>query len=162
MAALSAVDGGRGGKHEILDPGSNCLGNQRMRFERVVVVIGKRHRDRFRNHDRAGEVDDGVDWMPLEYLIQQCHVGNVTRVKTRRGRDRPAETGGKAINDHNVFAGIHKRPHNMAADVSRTTRNQYCHDEAPSPRWIQGTTRCPLIKTENHGVRIAIDSFEVW
>ena len=63
LRRIFRIDSGGGGKNELPHAAFDQGRDQHVGFDHVVFVIAQRIGDRFRHHDRAGEVNDGIDAM---------------------------------------------------------------------------------------------------
>ncbi len=105
-------------------------GDQRARLHGVVEVVAERIGDRFRHHDRAGEMDDGVDAMASTAAGDQRLVADVALDETRPVRHRPAEPGRQIVEHHDLLAGVEQLEHHVAADIAGAAGDQNAHEQS--------------------------------
>ena len=72
------------------------------RFDGVVEVVAERVGDRFRHHDRAGEMHDCVDAVLADEPADQALVADVAFDERGAGRHGPAEAGGQVVEHHHA------------------------------------------------------------
>jgi len=91
---------------------------------RVIAVVLQRIGDGFR-HDRVGgEVHDRINGVLGKDAIQESRIAGLADDQFT-GSDGPPEAGTQIIEDDDVFARSAELPHDMAADVTGPTRDQY-------------------------------------
>jgi hypothetical protein len=127
QARRIAVDGGGRGEDEARHSMGDSRRHQRPGFHRVVEIVAEGIADRIRHHDRAGEMDDGVEAVFRHQPGQQRLVAGIALDQPRPGRDRPPEARRQIVENHHVLAGVGQRQHHVAADIPRPARHQYRH-----------------------------------
>src|SRR5262249_34381720 len=101
--------------------------DQSARVYGIVAIVAERIANRVGDHNRGGEMDDGLDAMLGD---QSCHerlVAGVTDDKGGALRYRPIETGAEIIEHHDALAGIQQRVNHVASDVAGTAGDQDSH-----------------------------------
>jgi hypothetical protein len=76
---------------------------------------------------------DGVDFMLAENVIQERHIAKITDNEFRWVLHSGTKAGRQIIENDNLFAGVEKCQHHMAADIARTSSYQNRH--AVTPEW---------------------------
>ena len=74
---------------------------------------------------------DRIDAVFREYLRQDMLVADIPEIEAGGGRDGPAEAGGQAVENDDLFAGIQQCPHHVTADIAGTTGHENGHVQAP-------------------------------
>jgi hypothetical protein len=127
-ADLGDTVNGRGrGEDEMRDLGLHGDRKQRARLARVVEIIAERVGNRFRDHDRSREMDDGVDRIAAEQPAHEGMIADISPDEFCLGRYRPAKAGRQIVENEYVLAGIEQLEHHMAADEASPTRYEHTH-----------------------------------
>ncbi len=74
-------------------------------------------------------MDDGIKPVLGHQAVEKIRIANVAFNQFCLGGDRPAETGGKIVEHHDILTGINESQHHVAADVAGAARYQHCHDQ---------------------------------
>ena len=113
--------------------------DQRAGIGGVVAVIAERIVHRVRNHDRGGEVDDGVDAVLADEPRHQRLIAGLADDERHARRHSPAMPGRKIVEDDDAFAGVDQIMHHLAADIARAAGDQDRH----CPRTHFARFSCP-------------------
>src|SRR5512134_4066632 len=92
------------------------------------MVVAERVGDRIRDHDRAGEVDDGGDAVPAHDGAHEILVADVADDGTRRSGHGPGEARRQVVEHDNLLARVEELEYRVAADVPGPARDENCHD----------------------------------
>jgi hypothetical protein len=84
--------------------------------------------DRFRHHDRGGEMDDGGDAVLMDGLGHQRAVAGRAGDEGHRARDQEAEAGRQIVEHDHGLAGIDQGMHHVAADIAGAAGHQDRHE----------------------------------
>ncbi len=102
--------------------------DQRARIDRVVAVIAERIGDRFRHHDRGGEMDDRVDPVLRD---QRGHQRLIAALADDEGGARPATAQRKPVvrlsSTTTRSPASTQRVNHMAADIAGAAGDQDRH-----------------------------------
>ena len=109
----------------MLDAVAHRALDQRARGDGVVEVVAERVGDRVRHHDRAGEMDHGLDLVPRHHRADERLVGDVADHERNARRQREAEPGAEIVEHHHRLAGIRQLMDGMAADIAGTAGDEY-------------------------------------
>ena len=120
---------GRGSRaeDEMLHPAVDRGLDQCAALHRVVVVIGERVLDRFRNDDRTGKMHDRGNTLLGENLFEQDRVGNIALIERHVLGHGECEAGREIVDHRHRPACIAQGEHRMAADISRPAGHQHGH-----------------------------------
>ena len=124
-----AIDGGRGGEHEIAHTLGDTGFDQVAGRDRVVGVIGEGVFDRFRNHDRTGKVHHRVDGHILDKVADLVLVPGVALNECGIFGDQSANAGRKVVQYDRVLSPVQQRINHVAADVPGAACHKYAHAE---------------------------------
>ena len=111
----------------MLHPAAHGRLDEGARFHRVVEVVAERIDNRIRHHDRAGKMDDRLDAVLADEAEHELGVADIALDQLRLGSDRPAEPGGKVVEDDDRMAIIGQSPRHVAADIAAAAGHQNRH-----------------------------------
>src|SRR5438309_6748514 len=114
------------GKEDVLHPGVHRGADQPQRGERVVGVIFQRVLDRFRNHDRPGEMHDRADPALVDDAVEKHRLGDRALVERHVVGHDLARAVRQIVNHRDAPAGVLQRQHGMAADITGAAGDEDC------------------------------------
>src|SRR6202044_3146733 len=126
-----AVNGGRRGKDERLDPAIDRRLDQSACVRNVVKVVAERIADGVRYDNLGGEMGDRVDRMLLDQAPDQLRVARVAGDELGPFGDAPGEARGKIVENDDGLAGIEEAERHMATDIAGAAGHQNAHYPAP-------------------------------
>jgi hypothetical protein len=113
------------------------------RVHRIVEIVAERIRDRVGHDDRAGKMDDGAHGVLVDDAADEVLVADVAFDQERGRWHRRAKSRRQVVDDHDVVAGVEKRQHHMAADVSGAACHEYGHGRRIARKWLRNrAARC--------------------
>lgn len=118
-----AVDGGRGGEHEVLHAGVAAGFQQVAGGAGVVAVVLERVGDRLRHDGVGGEVHHRVDVVGLQGLGHQVPVGHVA-LHEGAMQHRLPKAGGEVVQHHHPLAGLRQHERHVAANITGAAGDQ--------------------------------------
>ncbi len=119
-----AVHRGRRRENELRHPSTKDRLQQVAAGGGVVGVIFERVRNRFRHHDRPGEMQDCAAIMVPQHPRHDGHIGNVRFHEIGRFGDQFPHAGDKIIDDDHAPAARQQRQCGVAADIPGAAGNQ--------------------------------------
>ena len=141
LAAGRAIDRRGRGEDEMRHSARDRRLDQRAGLDGVVLVVAERIGDRFRNHDRTGEMDDRVDRV-LAYSANPTSSLSPTSPTTSCASGAPPSrsrsTAGRARPTSSPC--IEQFPDHVAADIAGAASYKYGHSSLKSPLDIGNAT----------------------
>ena len=89
----------------------------------VVAVVFQGIRDALPYQGVGGEVDHAVNFVLVEYLIQESRVPQVAHIQLFGALDRLPVAGAEIVHDDHVVALFHQQGHHVAADIPGAAGN---------------------------------------
>ncbi len=126
-----AVDGRCRGEDEGLHPVLDRTLDQGAAVGGVVEIIFERVLDRFRHHDRAGEMHDRLDVVLADDLARKLAVSDVAQDERHIGGNGPAHAGRKVVDHHDLVTRIEQCQSRVTADIAGASRYQNAHQIIP-------------------------------
>ena len=94
----------------------------------VVAVIAERIAHRVGHHDRAREVNDGLDAVPFDHAFDEVLVAGVADGQRNAFGEESRKTGGEVVDHDDAFAGVRQRMNHVTSDITGAAGDKHGHD----------------------------------